>query len=223
MPPVLTDPQASEIHFVLPQKVGIFSSHQMKTGSLPSKDCEWTYCSLTKGLNTASKEWRRAATSVIFTADFMLTGSQLAEGGGPVFPRLYDLASATTSSYEHTGEGNVNLSIPRCLETQMRSPDNPEFLKWPWYCTLPEEWAVCILNKDMRAKWLSWSFLKRYSYKSSLTCLSKSLVRKWKEIMLKQYLGKKGMVGTDKIVILPFFIKGWNHSILLWWNMPVSK
>lgn len=100
--------------------------------------------SLTEGLNTASKEWQRAGTSVaqftnssvIFTVDFMLTGSQLAQGGGPVFPRFYDVASATTSSYKHIGEGNVNLSIAKCLETayhrtQMRSPDDPEFLKWP--------------------------------------------------------------------------------------------
>lgn len=60
--------------------------------------------SLTKGLNTASKEQGRAATNVvqftnssIFTAGFMLTGSQLAYGV-PFFLRLtvlrfYDVAS----------------------------------------------------------------------------------------------------------------------------------
>lgn len=46
MPLQLSWPQASEIHFIHPQNTGIFSSHQMRTKSLPSEHYEWTHCSL---------------------------------------------------------------------------------------------------------------------------------------------------------------------------------
>lgn len=154
----LSEPQPSVIHFIHPSKWIPFHPLKREQKVFPASTMNGPYCSLWQKTQTQPLRNKAAVSVTQLPAPLLssqLTSHSLAlnslewDSWSPwlTFIRFCNLASGTTCIYPHTAEGNLTLRIPKgflisypqgvqglqTISTQVKSSDDPEFLRWLWY------------------------------------------------------------------------------------------